>query len=431
MIVVLVAYYLFYDYLSYFFFFVLCETLEIASIAATSAIGLSLSNAVIKKRTALFIVLLLLTVALVFYTMMIKPFPVLILLPGCLMFLALLGTVKFRKVFVLTIFVGILSVLLPASYCTIRWKLCSDFNFCSLLNVVNGAYQLTVSTPHSLASEKIRPEQRELAYEVIRYFEENNPDLELEHPWLNKDSSLGLMQKYRMYLLYHDGLLSFFTQKWIKLDKEQKEKFKRIDPYMNDQCKAFLKMGDPELKKIMKSYYWDEVIKLYSSEKPQWISKTLIEHNPFQNSNCFYKKVACPLVIFLLIAFLPWCKRIRYGSWKTILVIVGFALIPIVTFIGQKFIFDGSVFEARSEMVTFFSVLLGTILLSMYCLYCCSVSLILVLRQLYLRFAPEKLKQFISNVTNRAFSYYKCTIGAMIQLVKSLKNSKSKTHLPT
>ena len=136
------------------------------------------------------------------------------------------------------------------------------------------------------------------------------------------------------------------------------------------------------------------------------------------------------MIICLLIAFLPWCKRVRYGSWKTIVVIVGFALIPIVTFVGQTYWLDSPIFEARSEMVMFFSALLGTILLSMYCIYSCIVSLILASRLLYLRFAPEKLQCFISDAINTAFSYFKCVIGALMQLIKSLKINKNRTHIP-
>ena len=139
----------------------------------------------------------------------------------------------------------------------------------------------------------------------------------------------------------------------------------------------------------MMGFYWDEVYKLYSSEKSRWISETLKEYNPFQNSTYFHKRVTCPLIVCLLIAFLPWCKRIRYGAWKTIIVIVGFAAIPILTYFVQILFLDYPIFEARSEMVMFFSAMLGTFVLSLYCIYSCIISLLLLIKVLYLKFAPH------------------------------------------
>lgn len=56
--------------------------------------------------------------------------------------------------------------------------------------------------------------------------------------------------------------------------------------------------------------------------------------------------------------------------------------------------------------------------------------LILALRLLYLRFAPEKLKRFISDASSTAISYFKSTKEAFIQLINSIKEN-NKTRVPT
>jgi len=431
LIILLVAYSLFYNYLSLFFYSVLCESLEISCIAATAAIGLTLSETIKRKQTLKFAALLIVTVIMVFCTIMIKPFPGLILLPGCMMFLGIIGSIRFRKAFILTAFVGILSVLLPASYCALRWKMCGDFNFCSLINTVNGGYQLLISTPESLASERIRPEQRELAYEVINYFESKRPDLGLKHPWTSKETTYSKMIKSRMQFIYDDGgLNSFFGEEWSKLAPAQKNKFKTKTVYINNRCKAFMKTGDPELNRIMQGYYWDKVKELYTTT-PQWISKTLEDYNPFQSLKYFHKTVTFPLAIFLLIAFLPKCKKIRYGSWKTIVVLTGLASIAELTFLGQTYFLGGVIFEARSEMVMFFSAMLGTILLSMYCIYSCIISFFLALRLVYSRYAPEKLKRFVSDATHSALSCSNRAAESAIRLFNSLKCIRNNTSSPT
>lgn len=404
-VLLLIIYALFYDYMSDYIFKTMCETLELSGIAATAAIGLTLSYAVIKNRKTQFVALLILAMLFVSSLVMIKPFPGLILLPGGMLFLDLLATVKLRKNIALTIIIGILTVMLPATYCTIRWHLCGDWNFCSLINYVNGPFALAISTPKSLSSSKLDPSSKQLALEIIDYVKEKKCTGLENWPWCDSKSNLWGATVIRNRLRDKDTIFAFFLEKWNKLDKIQQEKYKHFVVYLNAQCKPLLTVGDPELKDIMLKHYIKNTKELYATSgaafKRRMGSYYLTKLNPVQSSRYFHFSVSLPLLIFALISFIPNCKKIRYGNWKIVVILIGFATIPLLTFLGQILYCGGTVFEARSEMVMFFSTMLGTILLSMYCIYCCIISLILALRLLYLKYAPEGIKHFFGSVFGR------------------------------
>ena len=169
------------------------------------------------------------------------------------------------------------------------------------------------------------------------------------------------------------------------LTKEQRAKYKSNSVYANNECKALKHVGDKKIKKVLMQLYFKKLMKAYST-RLSWVSNTLKEYNPFQTIIYFCSKTLIPLIACLLICFIPACKKIRYGKWKVMVILIAFATIPLFSYFLQKFYLDSPVFELRSEMVMFFSALLGTILLSMYCIYSCIISCILFFRFLYLKF---------------------------------------------
>ena len=348
-----VLYLLFLDYMKTYHHFILADSPGLSGLVLLLASSVWLCRLMLneEKLSPKWVLAALVTAALCFAQLMIKPFPGTIFIPAGMVFLTSLFMLgKFWRGFGLAVFLALLCLIPALLFCGYRYKKCGDFNFASLSSFQMTSTAIALLDPAVPGSGKMNPETDKAVRTILNDTLPKNPELKWPVPLHDKNFKNEDFCTYANRLMYHDGLRNGH---W--LDGVDMKKYPTTDVGLELECKKLLRNLLPFIPKenvfALQKTYLDE-LKSYL-KYPKLCAERFADISPFGG-----KPVRILLMLFIPLAL---CMALRKRTGFDPLPPGMFFLIALISALGtiSTFVLVTPFIEVRREMIGLFGLFFG------------------------------------------------------------------------
>ncbi len=348
-----VLYLLFLDYMKTYHHFILADSPGLSGLILLLASSVWLCRLLLneEKFSPKWVCASLVTAAICFAQLMIKPFPGTIFIPAGMVFLVSVFVLKqWKRGFGMAVFLALLCLIPALLFCGYRYKRCGDFNFASLSSFQMTSTAITLLDPAALGSGKMDSEAEKAVRTVLNDTLPKNPELKWPVPLHDLNFKNEDFCTYANRLMYHDGLRNGH---W--LDGVDMKKYPNADVGIELECKKLLRHLLPFIPRqniyaLQKTYL--EELKGYL-RYPRLCAEWFAELSPFGG-----KPVRILLMLFFPLALcLALRKRIGFDPLPPGI----FFLIALVASLGtlSTFVLVTPFIKVRREMIGLFGLFFG------------------------------------------------------------------------
>ncbi len=348
-----VLYLLFLDYMKTYHHFILADSPGLSGLILLLAASVWLCRLLLneEKVSPKWWIASLVTAALCFGQLMIKPFPGTIFIPAGLVFLTSAFILrKFWRGFWLAVFLTLLCLIPALLFCGYRYKRCGDFNFASLSSFQMTSTAITLLDPAVLGSSKMNPETEKAVRTILNDTLPKNPELKWPVPLRDRNFKNEDFCTYANRLMYHDGLRNGH---W--LDGVDMKKYPNMDVGIELECKKLLRGLLPFIPKenifALQKTYLEELGNYL--KYPKLCAERFADISPFGGS---------PVRVLLMLFFpLALCLSLRKRTGFDPVQPGIFFLVALIAVLGtiSTFVLVTPFIEVRREMIGLFGLFFG------------------------------------------------------------------------
>jgi len=348
-----VLYLLFLDYMKTYHHFILADSPGLSGLILLLASSVWLCRLLLneEKFSPKWVFASLVTAALCFGQLMIKPFPGTIFIPAGMVFLTSVFILRqFWRGFGLAVFLTLLCLIPALLFCGYRYKRCGDFNFASLSSFQMTSTAISLLDPAVLGSGKLDTKAEKAVRTILNDTLPKNPELKWPVPLHDRNFKNEDFSTYANRLMYHDGLRNGH---W--LDETDMKKYPNMDVGIELECKKLLRQLLPFIPRenifaLQKTYL--EELKNYL-KYPKLCAERFAEISPFGGN---------PVRVLLMLFFpLALCLSLRKRTGYDPVQPGIFLLIALISVLGtiSTFVLVTPFIEVRREMIGLFGLFFG------------------------------------------------------------------------
>ena len=167
---------LFADFVLSLHFTIITESLTLSGIILLICLSHYLSICFLQRKKWGGALLLCAAIGIVvFISIMIKPYPMLIILaPLYQFFFLLIKRERFGKIIIFCLILSLFCFLPTLLFCCYRYQKCQSFNLCSLYGIVSLAEKITLADQNTLDNSPLSQDDRQIINEMIKNAKEDN-----------------------------------------------------------------------------------------------------------------------------------------------------------------------------------------------------------------------------------------------------------------